>query len=546
MKIAVLNLFLLFVSVTIFSQNTDATFLELKSNLDNALGKYEKITSLLAIGEYEIEREFNKAEGYFLDAEKLIKSSTGNHLKELAFVYTKLGVVSRRKGDYSTAISFYLKAKDLYEQLKDTTNIGDVIHNMGLVYRYQGEDEKAVNNFKIAIKLNTQTKDTFGVAAAYNMIGVSYRRLKKIDSALLSYKKAKELFTKLKREEDVRGVNSNLATLYSTQDEYDKSLPIKIDNLEYYKKVGNKMSICVGYYNISRDYSKLKEHRKSLVYADSSLIVGLKEGFKERVSKAYLRKSKAFEALGNYKETYSNFRLYKKYSDSIFNKESVKRIQELELKHEFEKERKELEFLKSEEESKVDLYIFLFILALIVGSLVGYLLWRNYTARVRIVAEKLEKSKLKKELLDEKVKVSESELKLLVADNTMRLQFIKQFSDQLKKDSHSIESEDVKQYTKSLNFKLQQQITTENKLTSLQDKIEEVNIGFNTKLMDLYPGLTKTEREVCSLLRVNLSIKEISSIRNVSIDAVKAARYRIRKKLQVSSGIELEHFIQNL
>ena len=64
--------------------------------------------------------------------------------------------------------------------------------------------------------------------------------------------------------------------------------------------------------------------------------------------------------------------------------------------------------------------------------------------------------------------------------------------------------------------------------------------------MELYPNLTKTEREVCALLRLNLSIKEISSIRNATTDSVKASRYRIRKKLEVPSGVELEHFIQSL
>ena len=547
MKIASLKLLFLFIAYgTTFAQEIDSTLVQFQKNLERASNEEEKMKALLEIGKYQVEREFNQAEQYFLDAEKLIDECPDKHEEYRASIYTQLGIVNRRKANYSEAISYYLKAKNLYETLRDTTNIASIIHNIGLVYRYQGEDEKAIENLKIAIKLKTQVKDTFGVAAAYNMIGVSYRRINEIDSVLSSYKKAKELFTQLKREEDIRGVNNNLATLFSTQGKYHKSLPIKLDNLEYYKKVGNEMSICVGYYNVSRDYNALKKYEISLVYADSSLMVALKEGFKERISRAYLRKSKAYEELNNYKEAYESYRLYKKYSDSIFNKENVKRIQELELKHEFEKQRKELEVRSNEKESEVKLYVFLFVLALAVGSLVGYLLWRNYTARVRIVADKLEKAKLKKELLDEKIKVSESELKLLVADNTMRLQFIKQFSDQLKMDYNSVKSEDVKQYTKALNFKLQQQITTENKLTLLQDKIEEVNIGFNTKLMDLYPGLTKTEREVCSLLRLNLSIKEISSIRNTSIDAVKAVRYRIRKKLQVPSGVELEHFVQSL
>jgi tetratricopeptide (TPR) repeat protein/DNA-binding CsgD family transcriptional regulator len=546
MKFILCFLCIVLASTTVFSQEIDSTLVRLKNDVEKASNEDVKIKALLAIGEYQVEREFNQAEQYFLDAEKIIESCKDKHEDYLAFIYMQLGVVNRRKANYSQAISFYLKSKNIYEELKDTTNIADVIHNIGVVYRYQNEDGKAVENFKKAIQLNRQVKDTFGMAAGYNMIGVSYRRLKKIDSALLSYKKAKELFIQLRNEEDIRGVNNNMATLYAIQKQYDKSLPIKLDNLNYYKKVGNKMSTCVGYYNVSRDYSGLKEYNIALKYADSSLTIALKEGFKERISKAYLRKSGIYRNFENFKEAYRNYRLFKRYSDSIFNIESIKKIQELELKYEFEKERKELEFLTSEQKSRVKFYIFLFVLALLLGGLVGYLLRRNYKARAKIASDKFEKEKLKKELLDQKIKVSESELKSLIADNSMRLEFIKELSSQLKEDKNLTKSKDIQQYTQSLILKLQQQIVTENKLTSLQNKIEEVNIGFNSKLMELYPSLTKTEREVCALLRLNLSIKEISSIRNTTIDAVKALRYRIRKKLKVASGIELEKFVQSL
>jgi DNA-binding CsgD family transcriptional regulator len=216
------------------------------------------------------------------------------------------------------------------------------------------------------------------------------------------------------------------------------------------------------------------------------------------------------------------------------------------LKYEFEKEKKQLEVNSQQKERELKFYILIFIILLAGGGYMGYLLYRNYTARVRITKEKLEKEKLKKELLREKVKVSESELKSLVADNSMRLKFIQEFSDRIKGDRKDTNSKDIQQYTQTLLLSLKQQIATESKLSSIQDRVEEVNRGFDKKIMGLYPNLTKTEREVCALLRLNLSVKEIASIRNATIDAVKASRYRIRKKLQVPSGVELEHFIQSL
>ena len=80
----------------------------------------------------------------------------------------------------------------------------------------------------------------------------------------------------------------------------------------------------------------------------------------------------------------------------------------------------------------------------------------------------------------------------------------------------------------------------------LKNKIDIINDGFDNMLVTTYKELTKTEREVCSLLRLNLSVKEIASIRNSSSDAIKVTRYRIRKKMNVPKGEKLEMFIQKL
>ena len=530
-----------------FGQEIDTTLVRFKSELNKVNSKEKKIELFLSLSDYQLTKNFNEAEDYLLQAEELINSgSIRNKNKHLASVYARLGVIERRKGDYDEAISFYLKAKKVYEDLGETLMLADIIHNIGIVYRYQNDNIKAIGNFKEAIKLHKTIKNTYGIAAAYNMIGVSYRRINELDSALVYYNRAKALFQQIDKNEDVRRVYNNLATLYAVQKRFDKSIPLKIKNLAYYKSVGNKMSTSVGYFNLSMDYSHTGELEKSLEYADSSLNIALEEGYKERISRTYLRKSIVYRQMSRYKEAYENYINYKKYSDSVYNIESIKKIQELELKNEFDKEKRELETQSKEQESQVKLYVFLFILALVVGGVVGYLLYRNYTARVRIVKEKLEKEKLKEELLLEKVKVSESELKSLVADNSMRLQFITELSEQIKEDKKATDSKDIHQYTQALVLKLQQQITTESKLSSIQDRIEEVNRGFDKKIIELYPNLTKTEREVCALLRLNLSIKEIASIRNGTTDSVKASRYRIRKKLQVPSGVELEHFIQSL
>ena len=529
-----------------FSQEVDSTLVRLQYQIQKSSNKHDKIKSLIDLGEFQLDREFNKSEQYFLQAKKLIETCDDDHLSQLALIYNKLGVINRREGNYGDAFTLYYESKNLYENLKDTSGFAGVIHNLALLYRFQGEDKKAITNYKKSLEFSIHKRDSFNMAATYNMMGVSYRRLGLIDSALINYKLALNIFTGLKLEEDIRGVSNNLATLYSVQKKYNKSLPIKLNNLEYYKKVGNRISMSVGYYNVSRDYSKLKKHTEALNYADSSLIIAKEEGLKDRISKAYLRKSAIYRDVKDFRNAYSSYRNFKKYSDSILEINSVRKIKEFELKRDLELKNKEMEIKSEVQKSRNRLYILLFLNLLVLGILGVYLMRKNYKNKIKYVATKLDREKLKKELLDEKVKVSEAELKWLVADNKMRLTYLKEFYDTLLLDAKSESVQNTKSYIKGLLLKIQMQINTEEKLNNVQEKVESVNRYFETKLMEKYPSLTKSEREICGLLRINLSIKEMASIRNSTVDSIKSIRYRLRKKLNLDKNIELEKFIQNL
>lgn len=167
---------------------------------------------------------------------------------------------------------------------------------------------------------------------------------------------------------------------------------------------------------------------------------------------------------------------------------------------------------------------------------------KDYAKRMKQI---LEAQQEKEKLLLKKIEASELEIKALVADNNMRLLFKRLLLEQLKEDS-GCQPKEIQNYAKQLMMRIQLQIATESRLTSLQKKRSEINVGFHSKIVRLYPNMTKTEREVCSLLRLNLSLKEIASIRNATIGSVKTIRHRIRRKLDVPSGEELEHFVQNL
>ncbi len=188
---------------------------------------------------------------------------------------------------------------------------------------------------------------------------------------------------------------------------------------------------------------------------------------------------------------------------------------------------------------KITLSYVLLCILLIIN---GYFIWNFLQNRSKI--QELENDN---KLFATQLKVKEDEVRNLMADNSMRLTFKEEWLAKLKNEVLvATDKTELKQSLNSLIAQLRLQIDTENKLAGLQEKIDYNNISFDQKLQELFPDLTKGEREVCALLRLNLSIKEIMIIRNVSSDSVKSMRRRIRKKMNISQDIELESFIQQL
>ena len=75
---------------------------------------------------------------------------------------------------------------------------------------------------------------------------------------------------------------------------------------------------------------------------------------------------------------------------------------------------------------------------------------------------------------------------------------------------------------------------------------DKVHNDFLVTLKNQYPNLTPSELKLCAYLRLNLSSKEIAQIMNISIKSVELARYRLRKKLQIQTEVNLFNFLLNI
>lgn len=79
-----------------------------------------------------------------------------------------------------------------------------------------------------------------------------------------------------------------------------------------------------------------------------------------------------------------------------------------------------------------------------------------------------------------------------------------------------------------------------------KQQLGETNRQFLHYMATNYPSLTPTELKICCLLRINFSTKEMAHLLHTSTKTIENQRYRIRKKLRISSQKNLTSFLLSL
>lgn len=72
---------------------------------------------------------------------------------------------------------------------------------------------------------------------------------------------------------------------------------------------------------------------------------------------------------------------------------------------------------------------------------------------------------------------------------------------------------------------------------------DQVHNNFLAIMKDRYPALSATDLKLCAYLRLNLTSKEIAQLMNISLKGVEISRYRVRKKLMLSTDVNLYDFL---
>lgn len=151
---------------------------------------------------------------------------------------------------------------------------------------------------------------------------------------------------------------------------------------------------------------------------------------------------------------------------------------------------------------------------------------------------------LEKEQLESDLRSKSKELSGVVMTNIAHQEFLNSLKEEIQQQKLSGQYS-RKNLDKLLALVNANIVSDAEYWTMFQANFDRIHENFFRNLKMQYPDLTPGDLRFCSLLRLNMPTKDMAKLLNISTRGVDAARYRLRKKLNLSSEESLTDFMIN-
>lgn len=270
-----------------------------------------------------------------------------------ALAFTDTSIVSERKatllnkiaythyvlGQYDLSLSFFLNALSTNEQLKNNGGISRGYSGIGLIYEAQGKYDLAINQLLKAISFATKAKDTVRLTSAYLNLSISYDSKGLYDSAMSYSLKSLDLAQRYSNHRLVDMAYNRMGVILFHQKKYNESIQSFQKSLDYTAYQDN-WEESFTYAGLAKSYAALGKLDLSIKAGQRSFELGKELNAWWDMMEISETLSQVYAMKGNYKEAYEMQRLFKIYSDSVFDDKREQEINFLHLQqNEIEKKR---------------------------------------------------------------------------------------------------------------------------------------------------------------------------------------------------------------
>lgn len=492
------------------------------------------LTTLIA-NTYTEAGEYKKAYTFFDDAEKRYKVMNADSIDPTYFFFkTNKANLFYRLTLYDMMLEELFEAERIADSIGDDNFTAQILGSIAIGYKYYGDLEKSTVYSKKSLKYLYE--NDLDEAIILTNIGNNYSEMNKVDSALYYYDRAREIYQS-KNAGPVSFCKLDIAQaeMFLKNDlpkEAEKILGQIVDTIPHNTE---RAKINLLKCKLTDDLSK------KMNYAEQSLKYSLLCGDILLQKEGYFALYEGHKKLGEFSRALRNYEEYQALEDSIFNREKSKAIQKVVLEKLLGEKDAEMRFQqlkfekdKAEKDRTILFVVLILVLILVVLGLL-YFRYRSQKQKTRIEIQA-------KELLERENEGIKNELVHIVFESDRNFEILKGAKEKLKEIK---KSSDKETQINSLTALITRFVSDETEKRNYKDRVNEVKEDFFEKIgQDV--KLTKTEKKMAALLKLDLSTKEIATILNVTDATIEVYRSRLRKKLKIDKEQSLSEFFNSL
>ncbi|PWK18763.1 hypothetical protein LV89_04051 [Arcicella aurantiaca] len=410
-------------------------------------------------------------------------------------------------------------------------------------YSYFENYSEAYLVFNEGVRISKRTNNIHGLWLLYSTMAETKRREKKLNEALEYLEKAIPLGIKNKETCSILNFQekANILIHLNRLDEAEKlclSIQKEVEKTPAFDFVGS-INTSLGLIYLARH-----EYSKALVYTLKAYKEVSKTGNSENLSELENTLSKIYYKIGDYKKSVEALKNYHNLKEKLFSKEKVKNVQSLQHRFDLEKKQLQLDGVEGSRRQYLILSATLFcVLGLVVRML--YIKQKNNLLNLKLLDETAKNEEQKREKMQFEIDNNIRELTsmAMVADqkNVLWLNIKHKLEEKLQEMPNISESD-----SKAILKIVSQNTENQYEWDTFKIHFEQVHPQFFTILSQLSPNLTQLELRQCAYIKINLSPKQVGNLLNITPDAVKKARMRIKKKLNLSAEDSLSKFITTI
>jgi two-component system NarL family sensor kinase len=316
-----------------------------------------------------------------------LKAQTAGSISNIAIIYKQLG-------NYKDALDYMHRSLKIYEEAKDLAKQAVVLNNIGNVYLTYLKFDAARESYQRAIAIGKKTNAGSVLANAYAGMFKYYYQKKDYQNALKQALIAERYLKALNMQSDLASVYNNIGQIYDKLEQYNEAMKYFKISLDFRIAMNDKLGIASCYKNIGTTYTKLNDYGAAENYLNKSIVLFKEQGAKDYLREAYDLLGSMFEQKQEYAKALKSYKGSVEIKDSIYSKEALNKINELQIAYETEKKAQQIIMLNKENKIqklilfKRNIFLGIALGTLIVMAGIGYLVFKGLKLKQKAALQK--------------------------------------------------------------------------------------------------------------------------------------------------------------